>query len=119
LISAGYLTVVIASRKELYKFHPQSSLVSPLFAVFIPLRLGPLSSDSVRHLATLGGAVDFSDEELDIIVQTAEGHPYYVQLISSMLVDAKKAGQRSPDIQAIRQEVLERREQLRDLEDRK
>lgn len=113
------ITMITASAKQLFELAVGSRVASPFANIFSVINLGPFSRDAAEHLATINGTVNFAPDEVDFIVNTTAGHPYFIQMLCSLLIDAKNANQGRVDLGAIRDEFLERSKPFRDFEGEK
>ena len=115
--SFGLITMVVVSATDLFELAVGSQMASPFANIFVVLRLGAFSREAASQLATLGGSVPFSQEEVDFVVDTTGGHPFFIQMLCSLLIDAKNENLGQADLQAVRQRFLEEVEPYREILD--
>ncbi len=96
-----YLT---ASKRSLYEltYHHRDTLSSPFFNIFSELPLGLMPDEEARGLlATLSGQGEgpgFCDEEIDLALELAGPHPFFLQIAGFHLYELPGRGRpRSPD----------------------
>jgi tRNA A-37 threonylcarbamoyl transferase component Bud32 len=121
---AGELGVVYltASKRGLYEltYHHSDTLSSPFFNIFSEITLGLMPEQEARGLlATLscqGQGGGFCEEEVDLAVELAGPHPFFLQIAGFHLFQLPGRGQpRSPDVydQAARRFMAEAEDHYR------
>ncbi|MBN1661172.1 MAG: serine/threonine protein kinase, partial [Anaerolineae bacterium] len=101
---AGELGIVYltASKRSLYEltYHHTGTLSSPFFNIFSELRLGLMPDDEARSLlSTLSqrdGDPGFCEEEIDLAIELAGPHPFFLQIAGFHLFDLPGHGQPQP-----------------------
>ena len=111
--SSNLITMVVVSATDLFELAVGSQMASPFANIFTVLRLGAFSREVASQLATLSGSVPFSQEEVDFIVDTTGGHPFFIQMFCSLLIEAKNRDLGQVDLQAVRKQFLEQIEPYR------
>ncbi len=98
---AGELSIVYltASKRGLYEltYHHTDTLSSPFFNIFSEMALGLMPEDEARGLlATLsqqGQGPGFCDEEIDLALELAGPHPFFVQVAGFHLYELPGRGE--------------------------
>lgn len=111
--NSGLITMVVVSARDLFELAAGSQMASPLANIFTVLRLGAFSRGAASQLVTLRGSVPFSQEEVDFIVDTTGGHPFFIQMFCSLLIEAKNRNLGQVDLQVVRKQFLEQIEPYR------
>lgn len=97
LISANQAIFIVASMKPLVELAQLGGLTSPFFNAFdhTLLPLGDLASSEANELLNRGRTCDrpFSDDECQRILKLAGSHPWRLQIVSSLVYEAKAVGQ--------------------------
>ena len=97
---AGEMGVVYltASKRGLYDltYHDSATLSSPFFNIFSELLLGLMPSDEARGLLTelsrQGQGPGFCEEEIDLGLELAGPHPFFLQIAGSHLYEMPGRG---------------------------
>ncbi len=104
---AGELGIVYltASKRSLYEltYHHRETLSSPFFNIFSELSLGLMPDDEARGLletlSRQGEGPGFCDEEIDLALELAGPHPFFLQIAGFHLYELPGRGRpRSPDV---------------------
>jgi len=111
-VSTGLLSLIVAHTEELAQLDLEPAFVSPLANSLWPVRLKEFEPAEARRLATFNDRIDFSERELDFIMTETKGHPYYIQMLCSLLIEAKNRGRGSVDLQIVGAEFREHISQL-------
>ncbi len=94
-----YLT---ASKRGLYEltYHHTETLSSPFFNIFSEVNLGLLPEDEARgllaSLSAQGDGQGFCDEEIDLALELAGPHPFFLQIAGFYLYESPRRGQPQP-----------------------
>jgi hypothetical protein len=99
--TTGLLSLIVAHTDELAQLDLEPSFVSPITNIFRQVRLTEFEPYEARSLATFNGRIDFSQTEIDFIMTETKGHPYYIQLLCSRLIEAKNRGLGTVDLQRV------------------
>ncbi|ETW93236.1 MAG: hypothetical protein ETSY1_40075, partial [Candidatus Entotheonella factor] len=101
LAQTGQLALVVATQHTLAGLH-DGIPTSPFQNIFTLLTLGPFSDQAARELITAPSQQaghPFSEQEIEFALEQAGTHPYRLNLICSLIYDAKRHGTVSfPDI---------------------
>jgi AAA+ ATPase superfamily predicted ATPase len=91
LMSENAITFITASKSPLIDLAQTLGYTSPFFNVFTHLPLGELTDDEARELIARGATCDraFTPTEQNEAWRLAGNHPYKLQLIGSLLYQAK------------------------------
>ncbi len=101
---AGELGIVYltASKRSLYEltYHHSETLSSPFFNIFSELTLGLMPEEEARGLLTtlsaLGEGPGFCEEEIDLALELAGPHPFFLQIAGYHLYEAPGRGSPKP-----------------------
>jgi hypothetical protein len=90
-MSENAITFITASKSPLIDLAQTLGYTSPFFNVFTHLPLGELTDDEARELIARGATCDraFTPTEQNEAWRLAGNHPYKLQLIGSLLYQAK------------------------------
>ncbi|MBM3129885.1 MAG: ATP-binding protein [Chloroflexi bacterium] len=107
LINQEAITFITASKSPLIDLAQDRGPTSPFFNVFSHLPLGELTDDEARELIARGAECDrpFTSTEQSDALLLADKHPYKLQLVSSLLYQAK-ADNRVVDWAELRREFV-------------
>lgn len=86
--SAGYFTLVIASKRPISESYQSLGLTSPFGNIFAETTLGPFTQEEWHALVQHGFAATsraLSDADLALIDELAAGLPFYTQMAASLL----------------------------------
>src|SRR5215813_14971497 len=85
------LALVTASRRELIELcHSEAIKSSPFFNIFANINLGLFSQADADRLITQPQKVQFSDREIQRVLELAGLHPYFLQVACWTLYEAHK-----------------------------
>lgn len=92
LATLGPLSLVTSSRRDLGDLcHSEAIRCSPFFNIFGTVNIRLLTKEEAQDLIlhSLNGTdISFSSDDLDVILQMAGTHPYFLQVASSFLFEA-------------------------------
>jgi len=86
--TAGYLALVIASRRTLTQVYSDCGLTSPFGNIFTTVTLGAMPRAEWTSLVRQGfqrAQVDIANADIELIDELAGGLPYYVQMAALLL----------------------------------
>jgi hypothetical protein len=86
--TAGYLALVIASRRPLTQVYGQYGLTSPFGNIFTTVTLGAMPREEWSALVRRGferARIELAEGDLRLIDEIAGGWPHYVQLAATLL----------------------------------
>jgi DNA-binding NarL/FixJ family response regulator len=105
--SLDLVTLLIATSISLFDLTLDSRIASPFANIFQRVVLGEFKLDDATKLATFNGKVPFSPHEVQFIVDTARGKPFFIQMLASMLLLAKNANSGNVDLSDIHKQFVE------------
>jgi hypothetical protein len=101
-LGIAYLT---ASKRGLYEltYHHTDTLSSPFFNIFSEMTLGLMAEDEARGLletlSQQGSGPGFCDEEIELALELAGPHPFFLQIAGFYLYELPGRGEpQSPDV---------------------
>lgn len=106
LMSANHLALVIASTRPLYELSKAKKLTSNFFNIFSEfVPLAELTGAEAWELINWGRACDrpFSGDDCARAIRLAGHHPYKIQLVGSLIYQAKE-GHARPDWPAVQRD---------------
>jgi len=106
--SLGLLPLIFALTQELEDLHLESGPNSTLTNIFKSVRLGEFKARESYQLATFNGQVDFLPAELAFVMAETKGHPYHIQILCGLLIEAKNRGQGTADLETVAAEFAKR-----------
>jgi len=108
LTQTGRLALVISTLHSLQELEvPSEADVSRFFNVFRPFPLGPFLPEEAQRLVKVG---QFTADEVRWVLQNVAqpNHPYHLQLLASLLFEAKQTGRPREDaLRAYRESLAE------------
>jgi ATP-dependent Clp protease ATP-binding subunit ClpA len=105
--TTGLLSLIVAHTEELAELGLESAFTSPLTNIFRTVRLTEFEPDEALRLATFNGRIDFSEREIDFIMTETKGHPYYIQMLCSRLIELKNRERGTVDLRIVGAEFRE------------
>lgn len=111
LAQTGELALVVATQhplSQLYQRHGNQT--SPFQNIFNQLTLGEFTPDEARQMVSkLRNGDSFNQDEINFLLGVANNHPYWLNVASAKLFDAKQQNASNVDFAAIKQQITEER----------
>lgn len=110
LAQTGELALVVATQhplSQLYQRHGNQT--SPFQNIFTQLTLGDFTPDEARQMVSKPyNGYSFNSDEINFLLGIANNHPYWLNVASAKLFDAKQLGGKV-DFDSIKQQITEER----------